>query len=55
MSPIPIQETIVTVARERAAQAITVGSHAHGPIVGSIVRGVIRDAPCPVVVVRERA
>jgi nucleotide-binding universal stress UspA family protein len=50
----PVDETIVAVARERDAQAVTLGSHAHGPIVGSITRGVIRDAPCPVVVVRER-
>lgn len=52
---VPIQETIVAVAREREARAVSVGSHAHGPIIGSIARGVIRDAPCPVVVVRERA
>jgi nucleotide-binding universal stress UspA family protein len=50
----PISETIVTVAHEHEAQAITVGSHAHSPIIGSIARGVIRDAPCPVIVVRER-
>jgi nucleotide-binding universal stress UspA family protein len=50
----PVAETIVGFARERGAQAIAAGSHAHGPIVGSIVRGLIREAPCPVLVVRER-
>jgi nucleotide-binding universal stress UspA family protein len=46
-------ETIVSIARERDAQAVVVGAHAHGPILGSVSRGVIRAAPCPVVVVRE--
>ena len=52
---IPVHETILAVARERDARVVTVGSHAHGPLIGSIARGVIRDAPCPVLVVRERA
>ena len=51
---IGVDETISTVASERGAQAVVVGGHAHGPIVGAIVRGVIKRAPCPVVVVRDR-
>ena len=50
---VPVQDTIVSVARERDADAVVVGAHAHGPILGSVSRGVIRAAPCAVVVVRE--
>jgi nucleotide-binding universal stress UspA family protein len=50
---VPVDETIVAVARERDAAAVVVGAHAHGGILGSVSRGVIRSAPCPVVVVRE--
>jgi nucleotide-binding universal stress UspA family protein len=50
---VPIPDTIVSVARERGAQAVVVGAHAHGPILGSVSRDVIRTAPCAVVVVRE--
>jgi nucleotide-binding universal stress UspA family protein len=39
--------------RERRARAVVVGAHAHGPSLGSVSRGVIRAAPCAVVVVRE--
>jgi nucleotide-binding universal stress UspA family protein len=53
---VPVDETIVGVARERDAQAAVVGTHGHGPVgevlLGSVSRGVIRRAPCPVVVVR---
>jgi nucleotide-binding universal stress UspA family protein len=50
---VPVHETIVAVARERAAQAVVVGAHAHGGILGGVSRGVVRAAPCAVVVVRE--
>jgi nucleotide-binding universal stress UspA family protein len=50
---VPVSETIVSVARERDAQAVVVGAHRHGGILGGVTRGVVRDAPCPVVVVRE--
>jgi nucleotide-binding universal stress UspA family protein len=50
---VPVQDTIVSVARERDADAVVVGAHDHGPILGSVSRGVIRAAPCAVVVVRE--
>ena len=50
---VPVHDTIAGVARERDAQAVVVGAHAHGPILGSVSRGVIRAAPCAVVVVRE--
>ena len=49
---IPVDETLVRVARERDAKAVVVGAHAHGPILGSICRGVVRQAPCPALVVR---
>jgi nucleotide-binding universal stress UspA family protein len=50
---IPVGETLVRLARERDAQVVAVGAHRHGPILGSISRGVVRDAPCPALVVRE--
>jgi nucleotide-binding universal stress UspA family protein len=54
---VPVSETLVSVARERDAQAMVVGAHAHGPlgdvVLGRITRDVIRQAPCPVVAVRE--
>jgi nucleotide-binding universal stress UspA family protein len=47
----PIAETIVSLAKERDAQAVVVGPHRHGPLLlGSISRDVVRHAPCPVVV-----
>jgi nucleotide-binding universal stress UspA family protein len=50
---IPVDETLVRLARERDAQVIAIGAHRHGPILGSICRGVVRHAPCPALVVRE--
>jgi nucleotide-binding universal stress UspA family protein len=45
---------IVAVARERGVRLIVMGSHGFGPIegvvFGSVSRGVLRHAPCPVVV-----
>jgi nucleotide-binding universal stress UspA family protein len=32
---------------------VAVGAHRHGPILGSITRGVVRNASCPALVVRE--
>jgi len=49
----PVDETLVRVARERDAQVVAVGAHKHGPILGSISRGVVRNASCPALVVRE--
>jgi nucleotide-binding universal stress UspA family protein len=44
-------ETIVSLAKERDAQAVVVGPHRHGPaLLGSVSRDVVRHAPCPVVV-----
>lgn len=46
---------IVSVARERGVRLIVVGSHGYGPIegviLGSVSRGVVAQAPCPVLVV----
>ena len=50
---VPVAETLLTVARERDAQAIVIGAHAHAGLLGSIARGVVREAWCPVLVVRE--
>jgi nucleotide-binding universal stress UspA family protein len=50
---IAVDETLTRLARERDAQLVVVGAHAHGPIIGSIARGVVRRAPCPALVVRE--
>lgn len=52
-----VAQTIVTVARERDAQAIVVGAHGHSRVgevlLGSTSRDLVRHADCPVVVVRE--
>jgi nucleotide-binding universal stress UspA family protein len=50
---IPVDETLVRLAREHDAQVVAVGAHRRGPILGSISRGVVRHAPCPALVVRE--
>ncbi|MCW2953519.1 MAG: hypothetical protein JWQ48_2689 [Conexibacter sp.] len=54
----PVAETIANVARERDAQVVVVGGHGYGRVrevlIGTITRDVIRRAPCPVLVVRER-
>jgi nucleotide-binding universal stress UspA family protein len=50
---ISVAETLLRLARERDAGALVVGSHRHGPILGSVSREVVRDATCPVLVVRE--
>jgi nucleotide-binding universal stress UspA family protein len=49
---IPVAETLLTLARERDATAIVVGAHAHAGL-GSTSRAVVREAVCPVLVVRE--
>jgi nucleotide-binding universal stress UspA family protein len=49
----PIPETLLRIAKERHAAALVVGAHAHGPILGGIARVVVREAECPVLVVRE--
>ena len=49
-----VAETLVRVARERDAAALVVGAHAHGPVLGGTARAVVREALCPVLLVRER-
>ena len=53
-----VAATLVRLARERDAAAIVVGTHGHQAVreilVGSTARDVIRTAPCPVTVVRDR-
>jgi nucleotide-binding universal stress UspA family protein len=47
-------EEICELARERGARVVVLGSHGWGPIegtlLGSALRGVLRRAPCPVLV-----
>lgn len=54
---VPISDTIVTVAKERGAPAVVVGERARGRLgevfLSDISRGVIRHAPCPVLVTRH--
>jgi len=50
---ISVAETLLRIAGERDAPAIVVGAHAHGGLLGSTSRGVVRHARCPVLVVRE--
>jgi nucleotide-binding universal stress UspA family protein len=52
---VTVAETLLRIARERQAQAIVIGGHRHGGALGSTSRSVIRDAECPVLVVREPA
>ena len=49
---VPVAETLLTLAREREAQAIVVGAHSHAGL-GSTSRTVVRGARCPVLVVHE--
>lgn len=53
---ITIAETLTRVAKERDAQAIAIGAHPHSGIgeliAGSTLRGVLKHAPCPVLVAR---
>ena len=51
---ITVSETLCRLARERDAQVLVVGEHGHGPLLGSTARAVIKEAPCPVLVVRHR-
>jgi nucleotide-binding universal stress UspA family protein len=49
---ITVAETLLRLAGEHDAQVIVVGAHPHGGILGSTSRDVIREARCPVLVVR---
>ena len=54
---VTVSETLVRVAREVDAAAVVVGRHERGALhevfVGSTTKGLLRHAPCPVLVVRE--
>jgi nucleotide-binding universal stress UspA family protein len=49
---VTVAETLLDVARSHDAPAIVLGSHGHGPVVGSTTRDVLRHASCPVLVRR---
>jgi nucleotide-binding universal stress UspA family protein len=55
----PVVDAICKVAREHGAHLIVVGSHGWNTVrrlvFGSVAAGVLHDAPCPVVVVRQHA
>jgi nucleotide-binding universal stress UspA family protein len=50
---VSVAETLVRLAGERDARALVVGAHAHGAMLGRVSRDVVREARCPVVVIRE--
>ena len=51
---VSVAETLVRLARERDGQALVIGTHPHGDlrrrVFGSTLTGVMRQAPCPVLV-----
>jgi nucleotide-binding universal stress UspA family protein len=51
---VSVAETLVRLAGERDAQALVIGAHWHGEhrrlVLGSTLSGVLRRAPCPVLV-----
>lgn len=55
---VTVADTLVRLAGERDAQAVVLGAHAQGRVsevlLGSTSQDVVRHAPCPAVVVRER-
>lgn len=52
-----VADTLVRVARENGSPAIVIGAHGHGAVsqllLGSTSSAVVRQAPCPVLVIRE--
>lgn len=52
-------QTIANEARKLAAELIVIGSHGHGnlyrALLGSVSQGIVREAPCPVLIVSARA
>jgi nucleotide-binding universal stress UspA family protein len=53
-SDVTVAATIVRLARERDARVVVVGAHEHAGLLGGTTRRVIREAPCPTLVVGER-
>jgi nucleotide-binding universal stress UspA family protein len=51
----PVAETLVAIARERDARAVVAGAHVHGGFIGPITRTLVREAPCPALIVRGPA
>ncbi len=51
----PTVEKILQAARERKVARLVMGSHGHGALyhllMGSVTEGVLREAPCPVLIV----
>jgi nucleotide-binding universal stress UspA family protein len=52
---VPIGESLVREARRRDSRAMVVGTHARGRVLGTTTRDVVRDAPCPVLIVHLQA
>lgn len=54
----PAADSLVEAAREARADLLVVGSHGRGPVkrlfLGSVSEGVLRQAPCPVLVVPDQ-
>jgi len=50
-----VPDEILRLAREHAATLIVIGSHGHGALyhllVGSVTTAILKDAPCPVLIV----
>ncbi|MHA6793981.1 universal stress protein [Pseudonocardia bannensis] len=53
-----VPDTLVEVASELDAQTLVLGAHGHGALsellLGSTSRAVLRKAPCPVMIVRDK-
>ncbi len=52
---ITVAEIVIRVARERDVRVVVVGAHTHAPLLGATARAMIKEAPCPALVVRDAA
>ncbi len=55
----PIAKKILEKSRQHEARLIVMGSHGHGALrhllLGSVTEAVLREAPCPLIIVRHEA